>query len=341
MKKYLRSSIPNSEPSIHGKAKNPVHLPVFSDTWRVCEFVDPSLLPVVAEDLRRIDAIENFFVIREPSADNNFGFGPLYTKQYFRDRIPSANLNIPLNRLRDILHFQTPEALILDYELAVTDGFYFSTNVTSYYGIIKHDVVQELYVCKYDGNSDEELHAVARAFNLAFVDWYDRLILPCFVSERKMNWIINNLDFYTQNGDWYYLPFLVNDLKLTGVRMSGTELRKAVELNAEKYIVDKNENSLRINAEISISFLIKTPPQALYFTAKKNNVGTLLQNGVSDFEMELGEMDQIKRFISEQSISVFEVNSAEMCYDGFDFFYSPILGWHIPVIPAAYLKVLA
>ncbi|EAY31294.1 hypothetical protein [Microscilla marina] len=136
------------------------------DNWHQYEFLNKSSFPLI--DLE-IDKIKEVKTQHTKTVDKSL---TAFTKCHLRTTINTPDLNIDLNKLKELLNATEVGSFALKgYEGFVPASFALKTGETTYYGILKGDEVVELSIADFSEHTINEIKQVVDVFEVVFVDW--------------------------------------------------------------------------------------------------------------------------------------------------------------------------
>lgn len=127
------------------------------------------------------------------------------------------------------------------------------------------------------------------------------------------------------------------------------ELEEVVETNDKKrFSFDRTKTKIRANQghslEIEIEFERKTPPEILYHGTAEKNVGAIFANGLQKMNrhhVHLSADTETARKVGARHGKpiIFEIETAPMLAEDFEFFVSANGVWLVAEIPSKFLKI--
>ena len=136
------------------------------DNWRQYEFLNKSAFPLIDLEIDKIKEIKTNYA---KAVDQSL---TVFTKCHLRTTISNPDLSIDLAQLKEVLQVdQLGSFSLKSYEGFVPASFAFKTAETTYYGRLAGNKVIELAIADFSESTINEIKAVARAFDIMFVDW--------------------------------------------------------------------------------------------------------------------------------------------------------------------------
>lgn len=127
------------------------------------------------------------------------------------------------------------------------------------------------------------------------------------------------------------------------------ELEEVVETNDKKrFSFDETKTKIRANQghslEVEIEFERKMPPESLYHGTAEKNVGAIFANGLQKMNrhhVHLSADTETARKVGARHGKpiIFEIKTAAMLAEDFEFFVSANGVWLITEVPAKYLEI--
>lgn len=165
----IRYAIPTISNELPGLSAAPLFdeytLTLHEDDWRQMEFLPLALLPVIQEEMSRVEEI--LFPEDDPDFDSTKGFDQIHV----RSRLGQKHLSLSLEAFCDTAGItQKGRIALLGYPDYVQQGFALRSPNHSFYGIAEEGVIKELCLAEFDV-PDEELVGLLERYDLALVAW--------------------------------------------------------------------------------------------------------------------------------------------------------------------------
>lgn len=151
-----------------------------------------------------------------------------------------------------------------------------------------------------------------------------------------------------ENG-WVSVEKLIKSCADYGKSFTFAELKSIVETNDKKrFAFNENETKIRANqghsVEVEIEFEKQTPPEILYHGTAEKNVGLIFGEGLKKMSRHhvhlSSETETAEKVGMRYGKSViFQVDTAAMIEEGFEFFVSANGVWLVENVPPKFLKI--
>lgn len=152
-----------------------------------------------------------------------------------------------------------------------------------------------------------------------------------------------------ENG-WISVFKLLEACADAGQKFTIKELREIVETNDKKrFSFNETGEKIRANqghsTSININFEKKTPPPFLYHGTAERNVAAILENGLKKMSRHHVHLSSDKETAQKVGMRygkpvIFEIETARMISENFEFFVSTNGVWLVEYIPPRFLKSL-
>ena len=152
-----------------------------------------------------------------------------------------------------------------------------------------------------------------------------------------------------ENG-WVKVTDLIKACSDYGKIFTLNELREVVETNEKKrFAFDETGEKIRASqghsVEVEIEFEKRTPPVILYHETAEKNVGEIFANGLKKMNRHHVHLSADIETARKVGIRygkpvIFEIDTAKMLSENFEFFVSANEVWLVNEIPSKFLKIL-
>lgn len=154
----LASGIPSGDFSDHSASVTEV----IEAEWRQLEFLPVSLLPLIQEELLKIDAVLS------PANETDCLLG--YDSIYRRSDVLDKALRIPFDEFVKDVEAEQQGPLRIAKGSVVTNSFTLESPFYKYYGICEEGLIRELSVFAFE-SADDEFMRIIEKYELVFADW--------------------------------------------------------------------------------------------------------------------------------------------------------------------------